>query len=147
MTKSTAFIVPHRLDFRSGFCRTPSRARKEIMQTFWKLKTGTVSEIHLGKVCEKPIIADFFYGLDFRQRLTDHVLKESKRTLVHALMNGFRRTLHLLVQWRHLRRQLRQRRGGVTPGPKGDEGQKQFAGQLRRAFDKAGATRGGFDVV
>jgi len=117
------------------------------MQTFWKLKTCTVSEIHLGKGGKQPVIADCFYGLYFCKRLTDHVLKKSQRTLVHALMNGFRRHLHLLVQLRHLRRQLRQRRCGVTPGPKGDEGQKQFAGQLRRAFDKAGATRGSFDVV
>ena len=117
------------------------------MQTFWKLKTCTVSEIPLGKVGKQPIIANFFYGWYFCQRLTDHVLKKSKRPLVHALMNGFRRHLHLLVQLRHRRRQLRHRRGGVTPGPKGDEGQKQFAGQLRRAFAKAGAPRGGFDVV
>jgi hypothetical protein len=63
------------------------------------------------------------------------------------LMNGFRRYLHLLVPLRHLRRPWCQRRGGVTPGPKGDEGQKQCACQLRRAFDKAGAPRGGCDVV
>src|SRR4029450_12448661 len=100
MLKDTAFIVPHRLDFCSGFCRTPARAREEIMQTFWQLKTCTVSEIHLGKEGKQPIIADCFYGLYFAQRLMDHVLKKSQRTLVHALMEGFRRHLHLLVQLR-----------------------------------------------
>ena len=95
------------------------------MQTVGKCKPGTISEIHLGKGGKQPIIADFVYGLDFGKCLTEHVLEKSHGTLVHALMNGFRRHLHLLVQVRHLRRQLCQRRGGVTPGPKGDEGQKQ----------------------
>jgi hypothetical protein len=31
------------------------------MQTFWQLKTCTVSEIHLGKEGKQPIIADCFY--------------------------------------------------------------------------------------
>jgi hypothetical protein len=66
---------------------------------------------------------------------------------VHALMDGLRRHLDLLVQVRHFRRQLRQCRGGIIPGPKGDESQKQFAGQLRRTCDKASATCGVFDVV
>jgi hypothetical protein len=147
MIKDTTFIVPHRLDFGSGFCRAPSRAWKEIMQTVWQLKPCTVSEIHLSKIGKQPIITDFFYGLYFGQHLTDHVLKKRKRPLVHTLMDGFRRHLYLLVQVRHLRRQLRQCRCGIIPGPKGDESQKQFAGQLRRTFDKASATRGGFDVV
>ena len=53
----------------------------------------------------------------------------------------------MLHHLRHFRCQLRQRRLGVTPGAKGDEGEKEFAGNLRRAFDKAGATCSGFDVV
>jgi hypothetical protein len=85
--------------------------------------------------------------LYFGKGVPKQVLKKSKRTLVHALMDSFRRHLHLLVQLHRLRCQLRQCRGSVTPGPKGDEGQEQFACQLRRAFDKAGATRGSFDVV
>jgi hypothetical protein len=117
------------------------------VQTLGECKTCTISEIHLGKGGKQPVIADFFYGLYFGQRTPEHVLKKSQRTLVHALMDGFRRHLDLLVQLRRLRCQLRQRRGSVTPGPKGDEGQKQFACQLRRAFDKAGATRSSFDVV
>jgi hypothetical protein len=88
-----------------------------------------------------------FYGLDFGKRLTDHRLEKSYGTLVHALLHGFRRYLHLLVPLRHLRRPLRQRGSGVTPGPKGDAGQQQVAAQLRHAFDKASAPRGGFDIV
>ena len=147
MAKHTAFIVPHRLNFGPGFGRTPSRAGKQIRQTVWQSKTGTVSEIHLGKGGKEPLSAHFFEGLDFGKRLADHVLKKNKRALVHALMNGFRRHFHMLHHLRHFRGQLRQRCLGVTPGAKGDEGEKEFAGNLRRAFDKAGATCSGFDVV
>src|SRR6478672_9785470 len=92
------FIVPHRLDFCSGFGRTPARARQEIMQTVWQPKSCTVSEIHLGKGSKQPIIAAFVYGLDFGKCLTDHGLEKIHGTLVHALMNSFRGYLHLLVQ-------------------------------------------------
>src|SRR3989454_10492566 len=110
MTKPTAFIVPHGLYFGPGCRRTPPRAGKEIVQTVGEFKTCTISEIHLGKVGKQPVIADFFYGLYFGQRLPEHVLKKTQRTLVHALMNGFRRHLHLLVQWRSLRCPWRQDR-------------------------------------
>src|SRR5678816_3675603 len=147
MAKHTAFIVPHRLNFGPGFGRTPSRAGKQLRQTVWQSKTGTVSEIHLGKGSKKPISAHGFEGLDFGKRLADHVLKKNKRVLVHALMQSFRRHFHMLYHLRHFRCQLRQCRVGVTPGAKGDEGEKEFASQLRRAFDKAGTTCSSFDVV
>src|SRR4030095_14046676 len=102
MPKDTVFIVPHRLDFCSGFGRTPARARQEIMQTVWQPKSCTVSEIPLGKGGKQTIIADVVSGLDFGKCLTDHVLEKSHGTLVHALMNSFRGYLHLLVQVRHL---------------------------------------------
>ena len=92
-------------------------------------------------------IAYVFQGLAFGKGLTDHILKKGHGLLVHALMNSFRRDCHILVPLRDLCRQLCQRRLGLTPGPKGHEGQKEFPRNLRRAFDKAGATCGGFDVV
>src|SRR5262249_57029069 len=49
MAQHTAFIVPHRLNFGSGFGRTPSRAGKQLHQTVWESKTGTISEIHFAK--------------------------------------------------------------------------------------------------
>ena len=50
----------------------------------------------------------------------------------------------------HLRRfrgPLCSRRFGFTPHAKGDKGQKECAGDLRRTFDEARATGSGFDVV
>ena len=147
MTKHTACIIPHRLNFGPGFAGTPPRAGKEIGHTAWQCKAGTVSELHLGKACKKTIIAHFFEGWDFCKRLADHVLQKSHSAVVHSLMNRFGRHRQMRAALRHFRGQLRQCRGGVTPGPKGDEGQKEFAGHLRCAFDKAGTTRGSFDVV
>src|SRR5215475_8160162 len=124
---------------RTGFVKRTSKLTGKLflaLVTFgaWSDATTTLAQL-AAKVTQ----------LDEQVEVSSEAIHQ--RTLVHALMDGFRRHLHLLVQLRHLRRQLRQRGGGVTPGPKGDEGQKQFAGQLRRAFDKAGATRGSFDSV
>jgi hypothetical protein len=85
--------------------------------------------------------------LDFGKRLADHSLKKNTCTLMHALMHSFRRHFHLRHHLRHLRCPLRPRRLGVTPGAQGDEGEQEFAGNLRRPFDKADATCSGFDVV
>jgi hypothetical protein len=41
---------------------------------------------------------------------------------VHPLVNGFRRDVHLLAQWRDLRRSLCQCRVGLTPSAKRHEG-------------------------
>src|SRR4051794_35632223 len=102
MPQDTVFIVPHRLDFCSSFCRTPARARQEIRQTVWQPQPWTVSEIHLSKGGKQPIIADAGYGLDCGKRVTAHILEKSHGTLVHALMHGCRRYLHVLVQVRPL---------------------------------------------
>src|SRR6266511_4274778 len=56
--------------------------------------------------------------------LTDHFLKKAKSTLIHSLMQSFRRHRELRSQLRLLRGQLRQRRYGITPDSEGDEGQK-----------------------
>ena len=97
MTKDTVFIVPHGLDFGSGCRCAPPRAGEELVQTVGERKPCTISEIDLGKVGKQPVMADVFYGLDFGQRLPEHVLQKSQRTLVQALMDGFRRHLYLLV--------------------------------------------------
>src|SRR5262249_16046426 len=107
MTTYTVFIVPHGLDFGSSCRCAPPRAGKELVQTVGECKTCTMSEIDLGKVGKEPVMGDVFYGLDFGKRLPEQVLQNSQRTLVQALMDGFRRHRHLLVQLRHLRRQLR----------------------------------------
>jgi hypothetical protein len=51
--------------------------------------------------------------------------------------------LHAL---RHLSGQLRERRFRITPAPEGYQGQKDFAGDFRRAFDEASLSCGSFDV-
>src|SRR5262245_66502314 len=102
MPQPTAFIVPHSLDFGPSCRRTPPRAGKELVQTVGESKTCTISKIHFSKVGKQPVIADFFSSLDFGKRSPEQVLKKSQRPLVHALMNGFRRYLHLLVQLRRL---------------------------------------------
>src|SRR5713101_2807982 len=147
MTKGTAFIVPYSLNFGSSFCGTPSRTREGILETLWQSKACTIGEIYFCKVGKKSIIADVVEHLDFCKDLTNHILKKGKGLLVHPLMNGFRRDCHILAQLCDLRRQLCQRRFGLAPGPKGHEGQEEFARNLRRAFDKASATGCSFDVV
>ena len=129
MIKHAVFIVPHRLNFGPSFAGTPSRAGKELVQTVGQGKTSTVGEIHFGKGGKKTIIAHVFQGLDFGKCLTDHILKKGNGLLVHALMNSFRRDCHILVQLRDLCRQLCQGRLGLTPGPKGHEGQKEVSPQ------------------
>ena len=131
MAKPPAFIVPHRVHCGSGFGRPPSGARQQIRPTVWQSKPGTVSERPRGKAVKSPS-ARVCAGLDCGQRLVDHLLKKNKCTLMHALMNSFRRHCHR----RHHRRHCfawRQRRVGVTPGPTGDAGEKECAGQLRHA--------------
>jgi len=90
--------------------------------------------------------------VDEAQNLTPRAIEELRMLSNfqlgdHALMQSFRRHFHMLYHLRHFRCQLRQCRVGVTPGAKGDEGEKEFASQLRRAFDKAGTTCSSFDVV
>jgi len=103
-------------------------------------------EIHFGKADKEPSLAHFFYGLYFCKRLADHVLKKGKRALVHALIHRFRRYRQLLSPLRHFRRQLRERRVGITPDAEGDQGQKDFARNFRGASDKAGSACRGCNV-
>src|SRR2546428_8774758 len=103
--------------------------------------------MHLGKVGKETVITGFVEGLYFCKSLTDHFLKKDKSTLMHSLMQRFRRHLERLSQLRHLRGQLRQRRCGITPDAEGDEGQKNLPRNFGSAFDKASPTSGVFDVV
>jgi hypothetical protein len=131
--KAPACRGPHRWDCGAGFCRPPARARQASRPTFWQLHPCPGSALRLGTGGQQPRIAVCCSGLDFGPRGLEPVLKQSQRTLVQALLEGFRRHRHRLGPWRHLRRPWRQRRGGVTPGPTGDEGQPQVACQRRRA--------------
>jgi len=115
------------LHFGSSFGSTPSRAWKEVLQDVRKSTSCAVDAIHLGQGGQETIITDFFEGLDFCKGLPDHFLKKDKSTLMHSLMQRFRRHLELLSPLRHLRGQLRQRRCGITPDAEGDEGQKNLS--------------------
>src|SRR6266446_3790864 len=126
MIKPTPCIVPYGLPFGASFCGTPSSPRKEVFQTCRKSTSRTVHSIHLGKVWKETVITDFFEGLYFCKGLTDHFLKKDKSTLIHSLMQSFRRHSELRSQLRHLRGQLRERRCGITPDAEGDEGQKNL---------------------
>jgi len=147
MSKKTAFIVPHGLNLSAGFCGTPSRAGKRLVECFRQFKASTVRNIDFAKGRKQAIITHGSEGLEFCQDLSKHVLQKGNGFLVHALMNGFGRDLHRLPQLGALRRQLGQGRLALTPGPKRHQGQKEFPRDLRRALDKAGAPGGGFDVV
>ena len=61
------------------------------------------------------------------KRVLDHLLQKSVGALMHALINGFRRHVDVLVHLGHFRCQLREGRFSITPGPEGDHGQKNFA--------------------
>jgi hypothetical protein len=147
MTKHTAFIVPCDVNFGASFCGPPSRAWEEVLQTLRKTKACAVHSIHRGKVCKESIITDLVDGVYFCQGVTDHLLKKGLCSFVHALIHGFWRHLDMRAHLWHVRRQLGKGRLDVTPHPKGHQGQKECACQLRRAFDNAGAPGGGFDVV
>ena len=147
MTQDTVLIVPHGVNFGPSFGRTPARAGAGLVQGFWQSKAGAVSEIHMRKGGKQSIITHVFEGLDFGKGLTEHGLKKSNGLLVHPLVNGFRRDVHLLAQWRDLRRSWCPCRVGLTPSATRHEGEEEFARHLRRTLDKAGATCRGFDVV
>lgn len=141
------FIGPYGLNLGAGFCCTPSRAGKRRVECFGQCKSSTVSNIDFGKGRKQAIITHRVEGLEFCQGLLHHVLQKGNGFLVHALMNGFRRDVHLRAQLGDLCRQLCPRRRGLTLGPKRHKGQKKFPRHLRRAFDKASAPRSGFDSV
>ena len=146
MVKQTAFIVPDSLNLGTGFRGTPARTGKRLVEGVRQGKARAVRNIHFMKGRKQPIVSDGGEGLEFGEDLSEHVLQKGKGLLVHALMQGFGRDLHGLAQLGTLRRQLGQGRLALTPRSKCHEGQKEFARDLRRALDKAGAPGGGFDV-
>src|SRR5262245_56810586 len=147
MTAHTAFRVPDGLKFGPSCCGPPSRTRKSLVERFGQCKASAVSYIHFGKEGTQAILTHALEGLGFGPRLPDHVLQKGNGLLLHALMHGFCRYLPLRDQLRDLCRELCQCRVGSMPGPKGHEGQKEFAGNLRRTFNKARASCGGLNVV
>ena len=62
------------------------------------------SPLNVGKGGKPSIITPVFEGLDVGEGLTPHGLKNSHGLLGHPLVTGVRRDVHLLAQWRDLRR-------------------------------------------
>ena len=147
MTTHTAFILPHRVHGGPGCAGPPPSAGKEIVHPVGQCNAGTVRERPLGTAGQKTLSAHCVEGGDFCKRLAEHVLQNSPRAVVQSLMTRVGRHRQLRASLRHFRGPWRQGRGGVPPGPKGDEGQQALAGTLRGALDKAGTTRGSCDVV
>ena len=147
MTQHPAGLVPDGVNFCSSCGCTPSRAGHGLVECFGQCKASAVGALHGGKVGQQAIITHACHGLDVGTRRTDHVLTKGHGLLRQTLMNGCRRYVHRRVQWRDLGRPWGPRRSGLTPGPNGHEGQKEVARNRGRAFDTAGATGRGFDVV
>ena len=106
------------------------------MQTVWSFKTGTISEIHLGKAGQESIITHGFADVDFCARAAEPVLKKGQGALVQALLHRCRRDRQPRIHLRYFRRQVRERGVGIPPDAEGDQG----------PFDKTGPTCGGFNV-
>src|SRR5262245_35744793 len=146
MAKRTPFILPGQLNFGPSLGRTPSSPGKALFETVRKRKSRAVDEIDLGKAAKETVIAHVVEGSYEGQSFADHFLHKGNRPFVHALINGFRRYLDMLVDLRHFRRQLREGCFGITPDPEGDQGEEDFARNFRGPFDKAGLPCGSFKV-
>jgi len=147
MTTDTVRIVPPRVPFGPSLGRTPPGTGNGLVQGFRKAPAGAVSERHMRNGGKQSLITHVFEGLDVGKGLTPHGLKQSQGLLGHPLVNGFRRDVHRLAQLRDLRRSLGQGRVGLTPSANRHEGEEELTRTLRRPWDQAGATCGGFDVI
>ena len=99
MAKPTGGILPHRLNFGAGFCRTPTGARKEVWQICWPATSGAVGNIPLATAGKEPIIAGGCEGLDVCQGVPEQGWKKDQGTVVHPLMPRFRSHLQLCCHW------------------------------------------------
>ncbi len=147
MVERTAFVIPHELNFCPRLGRTPPCPREGVLQTIWQAKARAVGAMHLGEVGKEVRLAPCLAGVYFCQSGADHFSQKGQRAFVPTLLNRFWRPLNLRSHLRHFRGQLRKRGLGITPHPAGDQGQKEFARNVRGALDKAGPTGGSFDVV
>ena len=146
MGEDTLFVLPHELDFCSRLCGTAASPRERVLQTIWEAKACAIRDVHPGKRRKEALVAHRGTGLYLGESSADHFLQKSESTFVHPLIQGFRRYRNLCTQLRGFRGSLRQSGLGVTPAPKGDESQKEFARTFRRALDKTRATGRRFDM-
>ena len=145
MIKPTAFIVPYGLNFGPGLCCTSPRTGKVSLRLSGSAKPVLSARYTLVNAAQKTSSHPAAW-LGFWQARAGSSLAEKLGALMHALINGFRRHVDVLVHLGHFRRQLREGRFGITPGPEGDHGQKEFARNFGRTFHKTRSPGGGFNV-